>query len=201
MLFRSIEQRGRIQAALSSVWGVAAVAGPSLGGVLAQYASWRWIFLINLPLGAVALVLITRHLHENRRNGRPAVDWAGAALMLCAGAALILALLQGGVAWTWLSGPSIGLLAAAAVLIAATVAVERKAREPMLPPWIWTRRVLAGINVSQACIGVIVIGPTVFLSVYAQVVLGLGPVAAGLVMATMTMSWPLSLYGDRKSVV
>jgi EmrB/QacA subfamily drug resistance transporter len=187
-----LKERGRIQAALSTVWGIAAVGGPTVGGAFAEYTSWRWIFLINLPIGACALALIVRHLHERRNRSRITIDWTGAALMLGAGVTLILALVQGGTAWAWLSAPSVGLLTASAVLIAATVAVERRAAEPVMPPWIWTRRVLAGVNLSQLCIGGIMIGPMAFLPVYAQEVLGLGPIAAGLVTATMTMSWPVA---------
>lgn len=187
-----VRQRGKIQAALSSVWGTSAVVGPSLGGAFVQYASWRWIFIINLPLGVAGLSLIIRHLHERLERGRPSIDWAGAALMLGAGVSLILALVQGGVAWSWLSAPSLGLLGTAAVLIAAVIVVERRAIEPIMPSWIWTRRVLAGVNASQLCVGILTIGPTAFLPVYSQVVLGLGPIAAGLVMATMSMSWPVA---------
>ncbi|MGP1667462.1 MAG: MFS transporter, partial [Rhodanobacter sp.] len=89
----SVRERARIQGWLSSVWGVAAVAGPTLGGAFAQYTSWRWIFLINLPLGVVAIALIARFLHEQPRHQRHRIDYLGASLMLFAGGALILALL------------------------------------------------------------------------------------------------------------
>lgn len=187
-----LKERGRIQAAMSTVWGVAAVGGPLVGGTFAQYVSWRWIFLINLPVGAAALTLIARHLKEHRQRTRITVDWAGAALMLGAGVTLILALVQGGTAWAWGSPQSLALLGAAAVLTAATVAVERRAAEPVMPPWVWSRRVLAGLNLSQICVGIIMIGPSAFLPVYAQEVLGLGPIAAGLVASTVSMSWPLA---------
>ncbi|MFD8591178.1 MDR family MFS transporter [Streptomyces sp. NPDC059637] len=213
-----VEERGRIQAAFSTVWGAAAVTGPLMGGFFADYVSWRWIFLANLPVGAVALWLLVRELHEprrppagqdgregrdgrdgrdgregrSRREGRVRVDWAGALLMLCTGFALILALIQGGVVWPWLSGPSLALFAAAAVGVVAVVVVERRAADPVMPMWLWTRRALAGSSITQLCIGVIMIGPMAFLPVYAQEVLGLGPIAAGFVVATMTMGWPLA---------
>src|SRR3954462_12751857 len=79
----SLEERGRVQGWLSSVWAVSAVAGPTLGGLFADYLSWRWIFLINLPLGAVALTLVVRFLHEARAGERRhRIDWAGSALIL-----------------------------------------------------------------------------------------------------------------------
>jgi multidrug resistance protein len=83
-----LEERPRIQSKLSTVWAVSAVAGPGLGGVLATYADWRWIFLINLPIGAVALQLIVRRLREPRREPapRPRIDWAGRSRSSPAGA-------------------------------------------------------------------------------------------------------------------
>src|SRR5690606_10974359 len=78
------EERGAVQGWLSSVWGMAAVVGPLLGGAFAEYASWHWIFLVNLPVGAIALALIGRHLHESFERRAPAIDYAGAALLLVA---------------------------------------------------------------------------------------------------------------------
>jgi EmrB/QacA subfamily drug resistance transporter len=187
-----LSERGRVQGYLSSVWGVSAVVGPTLGGLLAQYASWRWIFVINLPVGAVSLTLIGRYLHERVARTRHRVDLPGALLILAAAAALVFGLLQGGVAWGWLSPPSIAVFAAAAVAAVAAVVVERRAAEPIMPPWIWTRRVLAGSSAGALGLGLLVIGPTTFLPTYGQEVLGLGAIAAGAVLATMSFGWPLA---------
>ncbi|MBO0816670.1 MAG: MFS transporter, partial [Actinobacteria bacterium] len=187
-----LSERGRVQGWLSSVWGVSAVLGPALGGLLAQYASWRWIFVINLPVGAVALALIGRYLHERVAWTRHRVDVAGALLILAAAGALVFGLLQGGVAWKWLSAPSIAVFAAAAVAAVAAVLVERRAAEPVMPPWIWSRRVLAGSCLGALGLGLLVIGPTTFLPTYGQEVLGLGAIAAGAVLASMSIGWPLA---------
>src|SRR5487761_1642110 len=98
-----LRERGRVQGWLSSVWGVSAVLGPALGGSLAQYASWRWIFVINLPVGAVSLTLIGHYLHERVVPARHRVDILGALLILVAAGSLVFGLLQGGVAWAWVS--------------------------------------------------------------------------------------------------
>ncbi|MCW2675322.1 MAG: arabinose efflux permease family protein [Modestobacter sp.] len=189
----SLEERGRVQGWLSSVWGVAAVAGPTLGGLFADYASWRWVFLVNLPIGAVALLLLVRHLHEAAAPARQhRIDYLGSAGTLLACAVLVFALLQGGVEWAWLSVPSIGCFALAAVLVVGTIAVERRAAEPVVPGWVWRRRVLAGANLSYVGLGLLVIGPSTFLPTYAQTVLGYGAVAAGFVLASMSVSWPLA---------
>ncbi|MFD7687134.1 MFS transporter [Streptomyces sp. NPDC059781] len=189
-----LQERPKIQARLSTVWAVSAVAGPGLGGLLASYADWRWIFLVNLPVGAVALWLIVRHLHEPRReNGRHArVDRAGAVAIFACGGVLLTALVQGGVAWPWLSAPSLALFAAGAALLAVVVVVEHRAAEPIIPGWVWRRRTIAAVNLALGALGLLMVAPTVFLPTYAQSVLGLTPVAAGFVLSVWTLTWPVS---------
>lgn len=189
-----LKDRPKIQARMSSVWATSAVAGPALGGLLAAYAHWRWIFLINLPLAALALWMVARHLTEPVRSpGRKGpVDWAGALSIFACGGVLLLALVQGGVAWPWLSAPSLGLLGASALLAALVVRVERRAEEPILPGWVWRRRTIAAVNLALGALGLLMVAPMVFVPTYAQSVLGLDPVAAGLVMSVMTLSWPIS---------
>ncbi|MEV4946621.1 MFS transporter [Streptomyces sp. NPDC053755] len=204
-----LKERPRIQAKLSSVWATASVAGPAAGGLLAGYADWRWIFLINLPVGLVALWLIARYLVEPGRTagvragtgtreraggapGRPSVDWAGALAIFGTGVLLLTALVQGGVAWPWLSAPSLGLFGGALALAGVTVIVERRAAEPIIPGWIWRRRTIAAVNLALGALGLLMVAPTVFLPTYAQAVLGLGPIAAGFVLSAMTLSWPVT---------
>ncbi|MEV1061711.1 MFS transporter [Streptomyces sp. NPDC050263] len=205
-----LKERPKIQAKLSTVWAVSAVAGPGIGGVLAAYADWRWIFLVNLPIGALALWLIVRHLHEPQRetkaigeteqtgqtgqksSPRARVDWAGALAVFACGGVLLTALVQGGVAWPWLSGPSLALFAAGLALAGLVVVIERRAAEPIIPGWVWRRRTIAAVNLALGALGLLMVAPTVFLPTYAQAVLGLGPVTAGFVLSVWTLSWPLS---------
>ncbi|MEU9593458.1 MFS transporter [Streptomyces sp. NPDC048219] len=190
-----LKERPRIQARLSTVWAVSAIAGPGLGGVLAAYADWRWIFLVNLPIGALALWLIVRHLHEPRREAsgaRPRVDWAGALAVFACGGVLLTALVQGGVAWPWLSAPSLALFGTGLALLAVVVVVERRAADPIIPGWVWRRRTIAAVNLALGALGLLMVAPTVFLPTYAQSVLGLAPVAAGFVLSVWTLTWPVS---------
>ncbi|MFD3500722.1 MFS transporter [Streptomyces sp. NPDC058678] len=197
-----LKERPKIQARLSTVWAVSAVAGPGVGGVLAAYADWRWIFLVNLPVGAVALWLIARCLHEPRRDVRPEeetkaatrarVDWAGALAVFACGGVLLTALVQGGVAWPWLSAPSTALFGTGLALVAVVVLVERRAAEPIIPGWVWRRRTIAAVNLALGALGLLMVAPTVFLPTYAQSVLGLAPMTAGFVLSVWTLSWPVS---------
>ncbi|MFI2204465.1 MFS transporter [Streptomyces sp. NPDC020192] len=195
-----LEERPKIQSKLSTVWAVSAVAGPGLGGVLAAYADWRWIFLVNLPIGAAALWLVVRHLHEPAREMpegpggavRARVDWAGALAVFAAGGVLLTALVQGGVAWPWLSVPSLTLFGAGLALAGVVVVVERRAAQPIIPGWVWRRRTIAAVNLALGALGLLMVAPSVFLPTYAQSVLGLAPVAAGFVLSVWTLSWPVS---------
>jgi MFS family permease len=126
-----LKERGRIQAALSSVWAASAIAGPLAGGLLAGYADWRWIFLVNLPVGLVAMLLIARHLRESVVSPvRHRVDWPGALGLFLSGGMLIVALVDGGPARPWLLGGSVAFGA-------LTVWIERHAAGGSSPARIW----------------------------------------------------------------
>lgn len=187
-----VRERGKVQGWLSSVWGVAAVVAPALGGVFAQYATWRWIFLVNLPLGAVALALIVRDLDEQVERRRHRIDYSGSALLLGAAGLLILGLLQGGVGWPWWSWRSALVLAGSLACAALAGLVERRAAEPVMPPWLWSRRLTAGTYAATATGGLLVIGLSTFLPTWGQSVLGLSAIAAGFVLAVMSVTWPLA---------
>jgi EmrB/QacA subfamily drug resistance transporter len=185
-------ERGRIQGYISSVWGVTAIVGPAIGGLFAQYWTWRGIFWLNLPLGLGAAWLIQRHLHENVQRRLHRIDYGGAATLTVSCTLLILALLEGGVSWSWTSPMSIGLFAAAAVLLLAFVRIEHTVAEPILPLWIFSRRTLVAANLAGLAIGAILIGQSSYVPTYAQRVVGVGAVLAGFAMASMTLGWPLA---------
>jgi EmrB/QacA subfamily drug resistance transporter len=185
-------ERGKIQGYVSSVWGISAVVGPSLGGFFAQYWTWRAIFFVNIPLGLGAVALLHHYLHERVERRRHRLDVAGATVLTAALSLLILALLEGGVGWSWTSAQSLGLLAGAGVLLAAFVGIERSVAEPIVPPWIFGRRILVAANLAGLAIGAILIGQSSYVPAYAQGVVGVGAVLAGFAMASMTVGWPLS---------
>ncbi|ACZ90255.1 MFS transporter [Streptosporangium roseum] len=183
-----LARRGRISALLSTVWGVSALLGPALGGLLSEFGLWRWIFLLNLPVGIAALVMITVFLRESveRRPGR--LDLLGGAL-LCAGVVAVMTGLQSS---DWRA------VLAGLALLAAFLRWERHVPEPVIPPWIWRDRALLGSFLGSAAVGMVLIAPTLYLPVYAQTVLGAGAVAAGAVLAVQSIGWPLAAAGAHR---
>ncbi|HEX6447807.1 MAG TPA: MFS transporter [Streptosporangiales bacterium] len=188
----SIEERGRISGWMSSVWGLSAIIGPALGGLLSQYASWRWIFFINLPIGLAALTMVMRYLREKVKRTRHRIDVEGGVLLVLWTGLLMLGLLSGGSRWAWSSWPSLLVFCGAVVALAVFVLRERGAAEPMLPPWVFRHRVIAGPNLTSLCVGITVSGLTIFLPTFAQTVLGATPVVAGFVLAVMSIGWPFA---------
>lgn len=188
----TIEERAKIQGWLSSVWGVSAILGPAIGGAFADYISWRWIFFINIPFGIFSILLLLKHFNEGKPLNRPKIDWKGAISMLITGTVIMFALLQSGQSWPWISYTTLGFLLVSILLIYITMRIERKAEEPILPIWVWKKRVLLGANLAVIGMGAIMIGPNMYLSVFAQSVTGVGAIAAGFILASMSITWPIS---------
>jgi EmrB/QacA subfamily drug resistance transporter len=188
----SVEERARVQGYIASVWGISSVIGPTLGGVFSEYLSWRWIFFVNLPLGAVAAWTLARRFKEQVAGGSHKIDYVGALLLTAGSSLLILGLLEGGVAWGWASVPSLLIFGAGVVMVAAFLIVERRAAEPVLPLWVFSRRVLTGGNLSSLGIGALLIGFTSYVPTYAEGVLGTGALVAGFALAALTVGWPIA---------
>ncbi|SHG15471.1 drug resistance transporter, EmrB/QacA subfamily [Geodermatophilus nigrescens] len=188
----TVEERARVQGYLASVWGISSVLGPTLGGLFSDALSWRWIFLINLPLGALAFWALSRRWTEKVERSAHRLDVAGAVLLSAGAALLVLGLLEGGNAWAWASAPGIAVLATAVALLAAFALVERRAAEPVLPLWVLRRRILASGNVAALGLGALLIGLSSYLPTWAQGVLGASALEAGFALAALTLGWPVA---------
>jgi EmrB/QacA subfamily drug resistance transporter len=188
----SIEERAKVQGYVASMWGMAAIVGPTLGGVFSEYVSWRWIFFINVPVAGAAMWMLMRHFHETVERRRHRIDYAGTILLTVGCSALILALLEGGHAWDWASATTAILVGAGAGSLIAFVFVERVAAEPIVPTWVLSKRILVGGNLTALAVGALLIGLTSFVPTFAQGVLGHGALAAGFALAAMTIGWPLA---------
>ncbi|GAA1263795.1 MDR family MFS transporter [Pseudonocardia aurantiaca] len=188
----TVAERARVQGYLASVWAIASVVGPTLGGVFAEYLSWRWIFFVNLPLGAIAALMLARGFREQVVRRRHHIDYWGAALLTLGCSLVILGLLEGGVAWAWSSPIGVLIFVAGAASLLAFVLVERRATEPVLPLWVFRRRTLVGGNLVSLIVGTVLIGLTSFLPTFVEGVIGTGALVAGFALAALTIGWPIA---------
>jgi EmrB/QacA subfamily drug resistance transporter len=188
----SLQERAKVQGYMASVWAIASVVGPTLGGVFSQYVSWRWIFFVNIPLCLIAATMIGLRFHEQVDRRRPQIDYAGAGVLTIALTLLILGLLEGGQAWAWGSPAGIGVLGAGIVLLGVFVLIERRAADPVVPLRLLRNRLLIATNLVAACVGAVLLGLTSYVPTFVQEVLGTGPLVAGFALAALTLGWPIS---------
>ncbi|WP_433678890.1 MDR family MFS transporter [Nocardia sp. CA-119907] len=188
----TLTERARVQGYLASVWAISAVVGPLLGGVFAEYLSWRWIFLINIPLAALAGWMLVRSFDETTSRREQRIDYLGAALLTVGAGALILGLLEGGQAWAWASPTSIAIFGGGALVLMLFALVERRAANPILPLWVFTRRVIIASSLVSVLVGAILLGLTSYVPTFTQGVLGTGALIAGLTVGALTLGWPLA---------
>lgn len=187
----TLEQRARMQGLFSSVWGISAIIGPALGGLIVDFLDWRWVFYINLPLGVLSIVLLLVFLKEDRRQGRPQLDYLGSATLTLGVGALLLALLQGGAYLSWTSPAILGLFTLALVSLAGFVWVERRAPEPMLPLDLFHNRIITVAVIGNFLAGAVMIGASSYVPLFVQGVLGGTAINAGAALAPMSIGWPI----------
>ena len=186
----TVAERARVQGYLASVWAVSSVVGPLLGGVFSQLGIWRGVFLINIPLCVLAAWMFNRHFHETVTHRERSVDVIGALLLAAAMTSLILAVLGGGQSWAWGSAQSIGAFTAGVVLLGVFVVVERRAAEPILPLWVFSRRLLCATTIVAFGVGAMLMGLTSYVPTYLEGSLHVRPIVAGLALAALTIGWP-----------
>ncbi len=179
----SPRERGRYQGYMASMWGVASVAGPLVGGYVTDHLSWRWVFWANLPVGLAAMWLCDRALRTmpvQRRDAR--IDGAGAALLAGGVTALLLMLSWGGTEFPWASAPVLGMGALGVVLLAVLIWQERRVADPILPPRLFGNPVfLRGVLIAFfTSLGLF--GATFLLPLYFQLVLGMDAAGSGLLV-------------------
>jgi EmrB/QacA subfamily drug resistance transporter len=184
-------ERARIQGLLSGVFGVAAIIGPTLGGILVQHASWSFIFWINVPIGVAAIAMLAIFFHEPPKGRTHQIDYLGALLLMVSAGAIMTALVQIGSLNRWI------VAACAAFGVVAFIALlvhERKVAEPVLPLKLWRTPTIARCNFSSLGMGAIVIGVSGFLPTYVQGVMGYSASVAGIAFGGTSVAWAIASF-------
>jgi EmrB/QacA subfamily drug resistance transporter len=175
-------ERGRYMGLIGSVFAVASVAGPLLGGFLVDNLSWRWVFYVNMPVGALAVVIVATRLHLPSARSKHRIDYLGAALLAGGVGALVLLTTWGGNQYAWGSDTIIGLAVVGVALLALFVWQESRAPEPLLPLTLFRSRVFDVANAMGFTIGMAMFGAIVFIPLFLQLVYGYSPTSSGLRM-------------------
>jgi len=188
----SLEQRAKMQGLFSGVWGVSSIVGPLLGGFLVDQLSWRWIFYINIFPGLLAAALVAFAWRDQARSHeRPAVDYAGAALLTVSVVMLLLGLMGSGTS-SWI------LITVATALFILLMWVERRAADPILPLALFRDRLFATATAHGILTGWALFGSVSFIPLFVQAVLDTSATQAGITITPMLLGWvTASIIGTR----
>src|SRR4051812_2242471 len=176
----SPRDRGRYQGIFGAVFGVTSVLGPLLGGFFVDQLSWRWVFYVNVPVGALALVVTAIVLPGNLERVHRVIDYLGTVLLAAGVSALVLLTSLGGTTYAWASPQIIGLAVAGVLSLAVFALVERRAVEPVLPPRLFANRVFSTSAAIGFVVGFAMFGAITYLPQYLQIVKGVSPTSSGL---------------------
>jgi len=175
-------QRGRYMGLIGSVFAVASVAGPLLGGFLVDQISWRWVFYVNMPVGVLAILIVIFRLRLHTPQTRHRIDYLGATFLSGGVGALILLTTWGGNQYPWGSSMIVGLGIAGVALLVAFVWQERRAAEPIVPLTLFRSSVFNVSSAMGAGIGMAMFGAIIFIPLYLQLVYGASATGSGLRM-------------------
>jgi len=196
----SPRERGRYQGYIGSVFALASVAGPLLGGFFVDSLSWRYIFYINIPLGLVALAVTTRALNLPFQRRQANVDYWGAALLVSGVGALLLVGELGGMQYAWGSPTIIGLSIVGLLLVGVFVWHERRTAEPILPPHLFRDGVFRVSAAASFIVGAAMFGALAFLPLYLQVATGASATKSGLLLLPLIGGLLVTIIGSGRLI-
>jgi len=184
----TLEERTKVQGGISTVWGIASLVGPFLGGILIDMLSWNWIFFINIPFGILSIILIQKNLKENFKKTEHKIDYAGIITLSMAMIVFLNIFLSSENAS---SNHNIFIVISVIITIIFLIAfynIEKKAKEPIMPFDIFTK-ISTIVNLISFLASAILIGADVYMAIYIQNVLGFNATISGLALAPMSLSW------------
>ncbi len=189
----TLEERAKVQGWLGTVWGIASLMGPFLGGFLIENLSWHWIFFINLPFGILSILLLQKYLDENFQKSKHKIDFLGSSILSAAIIILLYGFLIGDRNKIGYINSIIVCIVISFILFVVLYFIERKAEEPIVPFEIFTRDSTIVNGISFLSSGIL-IGIDVYMPIYIQNVLGYGAMLSGLSLAPMSLTWLLSSF-------
>jgi EmrB/QacA subfamily drug resistance transporter len=194
----SPRERGRWMGLIMSVFGLGSIVGPLVGGFITDQFGWRWVFLVNLPLGLVALGLLGTLLPRITGRGRVRIDWIGIALLVAGVVPILIGLTWAGITYPWNSVQVIVALGGGGIVLVLFAIWENRANEPVLSLHLFESRAFTVAVILSFLVGIALFGALTFLPLYAQGVLGYSAQGAGLVLAPLVIGFVLgSLVGGQ----
>lgn len=189
----SVEERGKVQGWISSVWGIASLLGPFLGGFLIDRLSWHWIFYINIPFGIFSIILLQKNLNEKFEKKKSYIDYGGIITFSLAIIIFLCTIISLNENTEILSFKLIVPLLCTVILLFLFYIIEKKAKDPLLPFDIFSVQTNV-VNLISLLVSAILIGTDVYLPVYIQNVLGFSATISGISVASMSISWIFSSF-------
>jgi EmrB/QacA subfamily drug resistance transporter len=187
-------ERGKWQGVTGAVWGLSAIVGPTLGGWITQYSTWRWVFYVNLPVGIAAFLVLIFLMPALRssRAGNVSIDYIGAALLVLGTVPLLLGFTWAGTQYAWLSPQIIGLFVGSVLALAAFVGyealLERRGRQPIIEPSLFKNSIFSVSAIVSTIFGMGLFGSVFFIPLFVQGVVGSSATNSGLILTPLMIT-------------